>query len=144
MDWITKASNERNATRQQRDVLLQKALALRDNLCHGIEQAVKDYNQMEGEFLVESTGPSNHTISVWVFEQKAREKGGERERLAALFNRETLAVVVHLSSGQTKYFPMSLNVAGNTCLTVEGKEIPIEKFTELATARGFSPLEGEQ
>jgi hypothetical protein len=141
MGWITKASNERNAARQQRDLLAQKAPALWDNICRDIEETVKEYGRSGGgEFIVESTGPANHTIWVWVFESKTpREKGPERERVTFSFNQEKLAVEVNSSLGTSKVFLIALNAAGNACLMDGNKEIPVDKFTEITLRDAFFP-----
>ena len=140
MEWLTKASNERNAARATRDAIAQKAPALWENICHAIEQVVKEYGRLEGDFLVESTGPANHTVCVWVFEQKARrEKGPERERMTITFNQEKLVIEVNSSAGSAKVFSIALNAAGNACLMDGNKEVSVEKFTELALHDALFP-----
>src|SRR5690242_8763558 len=132
MDWITRASNERNAERHRREAIRRGAPVLWDNICRSIEQAVREYRELNDSFPVEFSGRADHTVAVMLFEPEERGKGQERETVSITFNQEALQVEVRYSHGGMSIFPVGLNSSGQVCLkNADDSDISVEKFTEI-------------
>jgi hypothetical protein len=140
MEWIA-AANERNAERRRREIIETGSPTLWENICRGIEAAVRYYGKLDSGLPVEFSGRATHTIWVAVFEEKQHhERGRERERLTITFNQEKQQIEVCSSlDGAMKIFPIGVNASDHVCLIYDKREISTEQFAEIALKKAFFP-----
>jgi hypothetical protein len=143
MDWITKAAKEREDRRIRREAIERDAPALWQEVCGTMEQAVRDYEEIAARpRQAKLSGRVAHAIHVAVFERRGQSLGMQVGRVAIVLDHKQNVVEIRTAvGGVPRKFPIGLNEDGRTCLTQEGREIPVEEFARVALYDVFFPKE---